>query len=230
MQPQRVSFCDCSRAAATLAAAFNDDPASRYLFGHPHISTSEETFRKLHADFMEYTVYAHLLHGQVWQIDDFAGVSLWMPPGKSTDSLTTLFMSGYWRLYYKLSRKGRIRLFDEFFPLLFATKKLILGDYDQNSWYLVYLGTLPSARGKGYARKLIECASRQADAAGVPCYLESSHPQNRNIYERFDFVYRDTIYLQGDVEGPKATGSGHPLELMSTNPKSALDLNRESKI
>lgn len=31
-----------------------------------------------------------------------------------------------------------------------------MGDQDKDAWYLVYLGVTPDARGRGYARKLIE--------------------------------------------------------------------------
>src|SRR5689334_22695765 len=61
-----------------------------------------------------------------------------------------------WRLYYQLSPEGRHRFFNEFMPLLHDTKHDIMGDRDDDSYYLVYLGSKPSARGKGYARKLIE--------------------------------------------------------------------------
>ena len=79
-----------------------------------------------------------------------------MPPGKNMDDLYTIVRSGMWRLNYKLSSEGRKRLFHEFLPLLHDTKLEVLGDRDKLSWYLVYIGTKPSGRGKGYARALIE--------------------------------------------------------------------------
>jgi ribosomal protein S18 acetylase RimI-like enzyme len=79
-----------------------------------------------------------------------------MPPGKNMDDILTILRSGLWRLYYKLSREGKRRFYSEFLPLLHKTKHEVMGDRDDQSYYLVYLGTKPSARGKGYARKLIE--------------------------------------------------------------------------
>ena len=79
-----------------------------------------------------------------------------MPPGKNMDDWWTILRSGMWRLYYKLSAEGKNRYFSEFLPLLHDTKHEIMGDRDNDSYYLVYLGSKPSARGKGYARKLIE--------------------------------------------------------------------------
>lgn len=72
------------------------------------------------------------------------------------DDLWTIIRSGMWRLWYKLSREGSTRFNKEFLPLLHTVKHEILGDRDDDSYYLVYLGTKPGSQGKGYARKLIE--------------------------------------------------------------------------
>jgi ribosomal protein S18 acetylase RimI-like enzyme len=79
-----------------------------------------------------------------------------MPPGKNMDDWWTILRSGLWRLYFKLSREGKARFYGEFLPLLHTTKHEVLQERDDNSLYLVYIGTKPSARGKGYARALIE--------------------------------------------------------------------------
>lgn len=83
---------------------------------------------------MEYITYAHILNGEVYQIGDFGAVALWysqisrergngrMPPGQNMDDCLTIFKSGMWKLFYKLSNEGRKRFFDEFFPLLNDTK------------------------------------------------------------------------------------------------------------
>ena len=119
-----------------------------------------------------------------------------MPPGNNMDDTFTILRSGLWRLYYQLSREGKNRFFSEFFPLLHDTKSLVLGPRDESSWYLVYIGTKPSGRGKGYARKVIEFVSRQADEEGKACYLESSNAVNRVIYGKLGFEVRREIYLQ----------------------------------
>lgn len=119
-----------------------------------------------------------------------------MPPANNMDDYLTIFRSGLWRLNYQLSKEGRKRFFDEFFPLLHDTKAQVLGARDDESWYLVYIGTRPSGRGKGYARKVIEYVTKQADREGRVSYLESSHPVNRKIYGRLGFELVKNIYLQ----------------------------------
>ena len=113
------------------------------------------------------------------------------------DDTLTLFRSGLWRLFYQLSSEGRKRFYSEFLSLLHDTKARVLGpEKDNDSWYLVYIGTLPSGRGRGYARKVIEYVTEKADQKGQVCYLESSHEVNRIIYGKLGFQTKRMIYLQ----------------------------------
>lgn len=123
-----------------------------------------------------------------------------MPPGENMDDYLTILRSGMWRLSYLLSREGRKRFFDEFLPLLNDTKAQVMGERDQDSWYLVYIGTQPSGRGKGYARKVIEYVTSTADKEGKACYLESSNYVNQIIYGKMGFELKRNIYLQRERE------------------------------
>lgn len=145
-------------AAACLAEAFKSDHVVRYAIDTPdRLHMSEEERYALHTAGMEYVVYAHILQGLVLSVgENYDCVALWLPPGKNIDDWWTILRSGMWRMNYKLSAEGKIRFFDEFLPLLGRTKAETLGERDAKSWYLNYIGTKPSARGKGYARKLIE--------------------------------------------------------------------------
>ena len=112
------------------------------------------------------------------------------------DDLPTIIRSGLWRLNYQLSREGRKRFFNEFFPLLHDTKAAVLAERDPDSWYLVYIGTKTSGRGKGYAKKLINHVTGLADEGGKACYLESSNEVNPKIYAKFGFEIKKKVYLQ----------------------------------
>ena len=149
-------------AAACLAEAFRMDPIVRYAIDTPdRMHLSEEERFEMHRSSLEYVTYAHCLQGLVLTVgDNFDCVALWLPPGKNIDDWMTILRSGMWRLSWKLSREGRTRFFDEFLPLLSRSKQEVLGERDDNSWYLNYVGTRAGARGKGYARKLIEYVTR----------------------------------------------------------------------
>ena len=119
-----------------------------------------------------------------------------MPPGQTMDDYLTICRSGMWRLNYRLSPEGKRRFFTEFLPLLHDTMHAALGPRETETWYLVYLGTRPSGRGKGHARSLVEHVTRIADREGRACYLESSNAANPAIYRKFGFEERRTVHLQ----------------------------------
>ena len=146
------------KAAACLAEAFKEDHVARYAIDTPdRAHWSEEDKFELHKQSMEYLTYAHCLKGLVTTVGpDYDAVALWLPPGKNVGDVLTILRSGMWRLRFKLSKEGKDRFFTEFLPLLEDTKAEVLGDRDQDSWYLNYIGTKEASRGKGYARKLIE--------------------------------------------------------------------------
>lgn len=117
------------------------------------------------------------------------------------DDYLTIFRSGMWRLNWELSKEGKKRFFHEFLPLLHDTKAQVMAERDDDdSYYLVYLGTRPSGRGKGYARKVVEYVTRVADNEDRACYLESSNAINRKIYGKMGFELRKNIYLQRATE------------------------------
>ena len=79
-----------------------------------------------------------------------------MPPGCDIGGFWTQIRSGMISLRWKLSKEGRKRFFDEFLPVLHDTKKNVLQEHNDDSWYLVYLGTKEASRRQGLAKRLIE--------------------------------------------------------------------------
>nr|POE71871.1 putative n-acetyltransferase [Quercus suber] len=178
-----VGLHEWKAASLSLAEAFEKDHSSLYFLDTPERAhwTSQQKW-DLHLKIMEYITADRLPR---------------MPPGRNTDSTLTTLRSGLWRLNYLLCREGRKRFFTEFLPLLTDTKSAVLGPaLDNDSWYLVYIGTRPLSRGNGYARKVIEHVTRIADRDAKCCYLESSHAVNRQIYAKMGFAMVKNIYLQ----------------------------------
>jgi ribosomal protein S18 acetylase RimI-like enzyme len=213
---------DCKAAADTLAEAFFKDDVAFYFLDTPDNGgkTRDELY-PLHREILEYIVAAHCYNGLVLSIgENHEGVALWMPPGQNMDDWFTIFRSGMWRLWYKLTKEGKRRYFDEFMEILHRTKESVMGAQDSDTWYLVYVGVVPSARGRGYARKLIEYVTKKLDAeGGKPCYLESSHPRNVAMYQKLGFVKQRHIVLGPDCSNPA------PLDIMVRPP---MDRRREN--
>ncbi|KAK0282048.1 hypothetical protein LTR35_007145 [Friedmanniomyces endolithicus] len=189
-----LQLSEWKEAAASLAEAFADDHTCTYFLNTADTAHwTEQKKWALHVKMMEYIVYAHLLKGLVVSAGpNYDCVGLWMPPGENMDDYLTIFRSGMWRLNYQLSWEGQKRFFSEFLPLLHDTKAQVLAERD----YTIYIGTRPSGRGKGHARKVIEYVTGIADAAGRACYLESSNEVNRIIYGKLGFERRKIVYLQ----------------------------------
>jgi len=185
-------------AAQCLAEAFATDEVARYFIDTEDMSSYSEEFKwKLHCDILRYAVAAHCYNGIVTTIGpNYDAVALWMPPGKNMDDWWTIFRSGLWRLYYKLSREGKARFYSEFLPLLHRTKHEVLEERDDQSLYLVYVGSKPSARGKGYAKALIKHGLAMADSLNIPTYLESSAKVNEAYYEKLGFELKREITLE----------------------------------
>ncbi|KAE9569057.1 hypothetical protein K4K49_006333 [Colletotrichum sp. SAR 10_70] len=65
-----------------------------------------------------------------------------------------------------------------------------------NGWLTILRsGTKPSARGRGYARKLLNDMIERADAENRAVYLESSSLSNNVYYSKFGFEYKREIRL-----------------------------------
>lgn len=81
-----------------------------------------------------------------------------------------------------------------------------------NAHHLNILGTDSGMQGKGLGSKVIRVGIERADAAGVPCYLESSNPRNVPFYKRHGFKVVEEIYpLKND---PLVPGDGPVTTLM----------------
>jgi len=213
-----IGISEYEQAAQSLAEAFAVDEVARYFIDTPDMEGySEEYKHKLHCSILRYVTAAHCYNGIVTTIGpDYDAVALWMPPGKNMDDIWTILRSGMWRLWYKLSSEGKKRFYNEFLPLLHETKHKVMGSRDDDSYYLVYLGSKPSARGKGYARKLIEHMTERADAEGRATYLESSAESNLGYYVKYGFEQKCDIQLERGEEPVK-------LHIMVREPQSPVE-------
>ncbi|KAI1337391.1 hypothetical protein F5Y15DRAFT_417858 [Xylariaceae sp. FL0016] len=199
-----IGISEYKEAALSLAQAFATDELAQYLLDADDMAALDDEAKwRLHVDIFNYIVAAHCYQGVVTTIGpDYEGVALWMPPGKEADDWLTIIRSGMWRLYYKLSAQGRKRYYDELLPVLHHTKQEVMGDRDNDCYYLVYLGTKPNGQRKGYGRKLLEQMAKKADAEGRAMYLESSSEKNNSYYKKFGFEIKKDIYLGADSDSP----------------------------
>jgi len=69
-------------------------------------------------------------------------------------------------------------------------------------WYLAFVGTATSARGRGLASACISEVTRRCDATGHGAYLESSDPANVPLYERHGFSVTSEVTILGGPTVP----------------------------
>lgn len=197
-----VEVKESAAAGSALAQAFATDAMSQYVLdGDDMADYSDEQIWKLHVDYMTYMVAAHCYKGVVTAIgSDYDALALWLAPGQQMDDWWTSLRSGMWKLYYQLSAEGRRRYYDEMLPVLDQTKEDIMGERNEECYYLVYIGTKPNAQGRGYAGKLIRDMVAKADAEQRPMYLESSTERNNGYYAKFGFEVKHHVVFEGGPE------------------------------
>ena len=165
-----------SAAAEALARAFHSDPLQAYVFPDPieRASRSPEHF----APILRYG----LLYGEVLTTEgETLGASVWLPPGEWEVTPERASAAGLNDLPGAIGEEAAGR----FFSALGAVEP-----YHREvppHWYLMVVGVSPEGRGRGLGRALIRPIMDRAEAAGLPCYLETAQPDNVSFYERLGF-------------------------------------------
>lgn len=158
-----------TRVIDTIALGFSIDPLIRWLFPEP---------KKFLATFpVLVRLYAEkaLEHQSAYHIDNYAGSTLWLPPGihQDEEGLTRLFQD----IFSGSMQEDVLSLFEQmdmFHP-------------DEPCYYLTFIAVDPAQQGNGYGSRLLEHTLKLCDSDKVPAYLESSNPTNLSLYKRFGF-------------------------------------------
>ena len=178
---------DVSGAGATLAAAFHDDPVMSYLLP----DAASRPARATH--FFSTIARIQLALGHVYVRPGGGapdGVAIWAPPGHWKLPTSTVT-----RTLPDLVRVFRARALRSLGVLTTMEK---LHPPEPPHWYLEFLGTAPSRRGRGVARAVLAPVLDRADAEGVPAYLENSNEVNLGLYGRLGFEVTGTFTVAND--------------------------------
>jgi ribosomal protein S18 acetylase RimI-like enzyme len=174
---------DADAIAASLARAFHDDPLICCLL--PEVASRPQKMPKL----FKLLFKLGLPHGCCDVTSGYESVALWRPPGK-------------WEIpfYEYILNAG------EFLGLFgFQGARVVTATMDviekrhphEPHYYLQAVGTDPAKQGKGYGGVVMRRQIAVADAAGAPCYLESSKETNIPIYKSLGFE------VTGEIKIPK---------------------------
>ena len=160
-------------ALNTIVTAFAADPLLRWILpsADKYLTHSAAVFDKFGG-----TAFAA---GTAYQIGDFAGVALWVPPSHAQhaeDEDPELSAS--------LAQLIAPNRFEEVSSVLAQMQGYHPED---DCWYLPLIGIDPGHQGRGFGAQLMKHALACCDEAGLPAYLESSNPANISLYQRFGF-------------------------------------------
>lgn len=184
---QVATEADLDAVAETLGLAFEGDPVWSWAFAVPERGPEalRAAWRFLAGSALEY--------GWVWQAEDCAAASLWIPPGKS--EIKPEDEEGFESLVEELAGDGAARLFETWacFDRAHEIEQL-----QQPYYYLSLLGTHPDRGGQGFGMGLLAVNLERIDAEGAAAYLESSNSANNHRYERLGFVQMGEFELPED--------------------------------
>jgi len=160
-----------------VGAAFAADPIAHWTFRDPLLIRA--AFRSLARD-------VYLPHGSGW----FAGAdggAMWLHPGprRGLGAIATLALAARMVLRAGPGAVWRAMQVDA----AFGSRRP-----PQPHAYLFTVGLLPAARGRGLGSRLLRPMLDHWDAAGVPVWLENTHPANDAIYRGLGFVARETFH------------------------------------
>ncbi len=169
----RVVSAD-QRAVAlnTVVTAFAADPLVRWIF--PQADVYLTNAAQVYDNFGG----AAFVAGTAFEIDNFAGVALWVPPSADDHSDED---AGMFDLLTKTVAEERMEEVGS-----------VLGEMEayhptEACWYLPLIGVDPCHQGRGLGAQLMKYALARCDDVGLPAYLESSNPANISLYERHGF-------------------------------------------
>ena len=180
-----------SDAAEVLTLAFQHDPISCYVF--PEEARRGRVLRWMFHCHLRYG----LRYGQVYTTAEVDGVAIWLPPGQTTQTLWRLLRTGTMPVPLRFGWSACRRSL-AFLGIITTWHR----DYTPDAhWYLFYVGVTPEQQGRGIGSALLHPVLARADAAALPCYLETGVARNLGFYERHGFqVVAEGMLPQG---GPR---------------------------
>ncbi|MEZ7819255.1 MAG: ribosomal protein S18 acetylase RimI-like enzyme [Candidatus Azotimanducaceae bacterium] len=159
-------------ALSTIIAAFTADPLVRWIFPQADVYLTHA------AQVYDNFGGAAFAAGTAFEINNYAGVALWVPPSEDDHAEDDAVMSELLVQTVAAERMEEVGT--------------VLGEMDayhptEPCWYLPLIGVDPCHQGRGLGAQLMKHALAKCDEAGLPAYLESSNPANISLYERHGF-------------------------------------------
>ncbi len=141
-----------------------------------------------------WTISYGLRYGEVYTTADLAGLAIWLPPGRTRVAPWRCLMSGFPLIpslvglgpfFTQMARNER--------SAQRAHRETVPGPH----WYLWALAVDPDRQGQGIGTVLIRPGLEKADAACLPCYLETHNQKSIPFYAKHGFETAGTEQVPG---------------------------------
>ncbi|MBV9514720.1 MAG: GNAT family N-acetyltransferase [Mycobacteriaceae bacterium] len=182
LRPARRS--DVRAVAGLLGRAFYDDPVTMWI-----VPDNDRRAAALPRMFATMTRHHFLAGGgaEVATHDEvIGGATLWDPPGRWK---TTQRQGWLMKPAFLWAFRGRARAGEQ------VTEMMTEHHPEEPHWYLMFIGTDPTARGKGLGQALLHSRLDRCDEEHAPAYLEASKKDLVPYYSRFGFEVTGEIRL-----------------------------------
>lgn len=185
--PIRLDAPPSRLLAEAMSRAFHNDPAWAYLI------PDEARRLRLLPSFFNIVLRYSQCYGELYITGSCAGAACWLPPGNTSPLLRRLIRIGIHdaRLGINLGWSGFRRYMTMEACSAVVHQQSVAGDH----WYLWVLGVDPAHQGQGIGGLLMQSIFERADAARLPCYLETSNESNVAFYQKHGF----TVVSEGAV-------------------------------
>jgi GNAT superfamily N-acetyltransferase len=178
---RRVLPAEREEVVATVAAAFAEDPAWRFLM--------PDDYARLAPHFVRALFDLRIVSGNVWASDDLATVAMWdSPSGGDSEPQRT---EEIWARYSAVAGRRAHEQLSTYRRALAAASPA------DPYWYLGVLATHPARRREGLATAVLAPGLGEADRGGIACCLETSTRANRRFYERRGFIEATDVAVPG---------------------------------
>ena len=184
IQPLAPAHVDST--GAMLALAFQQDP------GMSHVLPGEGERQKKLPWLMSRAVQLGHLYGETYvTTQQPGGCAIWLKPGATDISTEQLLKAGFAMAPLKLGFQA-IDRFNRIVQHFGAIRK---SNSRGPHWYLMMIGVDPVRQRQGLAGHLLQPVLAQADAAKLPCMLETAAEQSLSCFFQHGFEILNQSHL-----------------------------------
>ena len=176
----RLTLSDLDWASSFLTKVFLIGPPITKLFSPPNIEAQLRYFMRCNCALA-------LSNGECYATPARDGIALWLPPGRSSMTMSGMWRAGmFWApVKYGFAGTAKVIVFAHHIDVMHKRCS------PMPHYYLFLTGVDPDQQRQGVSTTLLGDKLKSIDAERMPVYLETQSAKNVEIYEKLGFVVVD---------------------------------------